>query len=70
MKVKNIYLYDNKIMHGTIKRKDMQMPTTRDIKETKNLFKDFNIKEDIPGFKTRNELYNWRNRVIRGALNE
>lgn len=55
---------------SNFKRTEHHPPTAGDIKETKKLFKDFYIKEDIPEFKTKNELYNWRNRVIRGALNE
>lgn len=70
MKAKNIHLYSSsKPVYGSIvKRKDMQPPTKTDIKNTKELFSDFGIDKTIPEFKTKNDLYNWRDRLIRSVV--
>lgn len=69
MKVRNIYGTDHKIPTGSIvKRKDMSPPTMSDIRYTKELFLGFDIHEDIPEFNTKNDLYNWRNQVIKNNV--
>lgn len=71
MKNKSNLIYASKpIYKSVIKRRDMQPPTLADIKYTKELFIGFDIHEDIPEFKTKGELYNWRDRVIRSIWNE
>ena len=57
-----------KVVAPTAKIKELSSPTNKDIKDTIKIFKDFDISTNIPEFKTRSELYNWRDRVIRGAL--
>lgn len=59
------YCSDRSLYGATIKRKDMLPPTRIDIKYTKELFDGFDINMDIPEFQTKNDLYNWRDRVIR-----
>lgn len=66
----NMFGRYNKIEHGSLKRLDLKSPTDKDIKDTIKLFRDFEISVDIPEFKTKGELYNWRDRVIRGIWNE
>lgn len=51
-----------------VKRKDLAPPSNADIKYTQKLFDGFDIRMDIPEFKTKNDLYNWRDRVIRGVF--
>ena len=69
MKANDIHLNCSKLTWGSVvKRKDMQPPTKIDIKNTKELFSDFGIDKTIPEFKTKNDLYNWRDRLIRSAV--
>lgn len=60
--------HSNKIVpvYSNFKKTEHLPPTTGDIKETKILLRDLNIKKDIPEFKTKAELYNWRSRIVRG----
>lgn len=52
-----------------INEKDRTKPPTEiDIEETQNLLYDFGIYATIPNFKTRSQLYEWRNRVIMEKL--
>ena len=61
--------YNNsKITSERLRRNDIKHPSATDIKETKMLFKDFNIDVDIPVFNTKRELYNWRDRIIKGFI--
>ena len=61
--------YNNsKITSERLRRNDIKHPSSKDIKETKMLFKDFNIDVDIPVFNTKRELYNWRDRIIKGFI--
>ena len=61
--------YNNsKITSERLRRNDIKHPSVKDIKETKMLFKDFNIDVDIPVFNTKRELYNWRDRIIKGFI--
>lgn len=61
--------YNNsKITSERLRRNDIKNPSAKDIKETKMLFKDFNIDVDIPVFNTKRELYNWRDRIIKGFI--
>ena len=61
--------YNNsKITSERIRRNDIKHPSAKDIKETKMLFKDFNIDVDIPVFNTKRELYKWRDRIIKGFI--
>ena len=69
MKCRSIILYPHKIAAGHIKHKEDAVPTEFDVRQTKKLFKDFGISEYIPEFNTKSELYNWRDRVIKGFLN-
>lgn len=59
---------NNKIMTGRNKGLELKAPTVIDIKNTQKLFCDFGVKADIPDFATKRELYNWRDRIIRGFL--
>lgn len=70
IKAKNIHLYSSsKPVYGSvIKRKDLMPPSKTDIKYTKELFTGFDINMDIPEFSTKNDLYNWRDRVIRNIF--
>ena len=43
-------------------------PTKLDLRETKDLLYDFGIHKDIPNFKSRSQLYEWRREVIRNKL--
>lgn len=43
-------------------------PTKLDFEETRNLFYDFGIHKDIPEFRSRSQLYEWRREVIRDKL--
>lgn len=60
--------YSYKIVSASsnFKRTEHRPPTAGDIKETKILLRDLNIKKDIPEFTTKAELYNWRSQIIRG----
>ena len=61
--------YNNsKITSERLRRNDIKHPSAKYIKETKMLFKDFNIDVDIPVFNTKRELYNWRDRIIKGFI--
>ena len=51
-------------------RKDLYSPTPSDIKQTERILSDFGIDVNIPKFTSKNDLYNWRNRVIRGIFDE
>lgn len=59
------YCYKKPIYESAVKRKDLLPPSNADIKYTQKLFDGFDIRMDIPEFKTKNDLYNWRDRVIR-----
>lgn len=59
---------NSKITSERLRRNDIKYPSAKDIKETKMLFKDFNIDVDIPVFNTKRELYNWRDRIIKGFI--
>lgn len=59
-----------KIEHGNLRRNDLDKVKLIDVNQTKRLFKDFGINEEIPEFATRGELWSWRNRLIRGVCNE
>lgn len=60
------YFYKITSTSDNIKRTELQPPSAGDIKETKMLLNDLEIKKDIPEFKTKAELYNWRSRIVRG----
>lgn len=61
--------YNNcKITSERLRRNDIKCPTAKDIKETKMLFRDFKINIGIPDFNTKRELYNWRERIIKGFI--
>lgn len=64
MKIHNNF----KITSERLRRNDIKHPSAKDIKETKMLFKDFRIDVDIPDFNTKRELYNWRDRIIKGFI--
>ena len=64
------YCYKKPIYELVVKRKDLSPPSKVDIRYTKELFAGFDIHVDRPEFNTKNDLYNWRDRVIRGAFNE
>lgn len=64
MKIHNNF----KIPSERLRRNDIKHPSAKDIKETKMLFKDFRIDVDIPDFNTKRELYNWRDRIIKGFI--
>ena len=65
----NMKTYSNsKITSERLRRNDIKHPSAKDIKETKMLFNDFNIDVDIPTFNTKRELYNWRDRIIKGFI--
>lgn len=59
---------NSKITSERLRRNDIKHPSAKDIKETKMLFNDFNIDVDIPTFNTKRELYNWRDRIIKGFI--
>lgn len=44
-------------------------PTKLDLRETSDLLYDFGIYKDIPNFKSRSQLLQWRKSVIKGKLN-
>ena len=64
------YCYSRPVYEAVVKRKDMAHPTPLDIRYTKELFAGFDIHEEIGNFKTKNDLYNWRDKVIRSAFND
>lgn len=69
MRANDIHLNCSKPTWGSVvKRKDMCPPSRTDISYTKKLFDGFDIQKDIPEFKTKNELYNWRDRIIRNMF--
>ena len=43
-------------------------PTKLDLRETSDLLYDFGILKDIPDFRSRSQLYEWRREVIRNKL--
>lgn len=44
------------------------IPTLRELRTLRKLLADFGINEKIPEFATRQEMYNWKRRVISQRL--
>lgn len=45
-----------------------KVPTPRELKHLKSLLYDFGVNEKIPEFASRQEMHDWKKRVIKQSL--
>lgn len=57
-------------IYKDLPRIDACKPTNKEIKQVTNLLADFRIFDKPPEFKTKFELYHWRDEQIRMKLNK
>lgn len=56
--------YDREETYQEMKAK----PTANDMVDLEKLLLDFEIKCDLPDFKSRNEMYRWKRKTIKDSL--